>query len=103
MAKQAGQAHRRWVQRLCSGLLELWAVVYGGCLMAQGLYIAQVPAVCMTPAAGAKQAVPLPYVVARQVQGAIKVPSLAQACEQMGLKAIKSPVHRGNTSQLKKD
>jgi hypothetical protein len=63
--------------------------------MAQGLYIAQLPTVCMTPVAGSKQAVPLPYVVAREVQADSKVPSQAQACQQMGLKAMKSLVHRG--------
>lgn len=69
---------------------------------AQGLYIAQVPTVCMLPAAGSKNAVPLPYVAARVVQGGSKVPSLAQACQQMGLKAMKSPLHRGDPSQGEK-
>ncbi len=102
MVKQTGQADRHLGQRMCAGLLGLWALFYGGGLMAQGLYIAQVPTVCMTPVAGSKQAVPLPYVVAREVQGGSKVPSLAQACEQMDLKAMKSPVHRGHPSQVKK-
>jgi hypothetical protein len=89
-------------QRICAGLLGLWALFYGGGLMAQGLYIAQVPTVCMTPVADSKQAVPLPYVVAREVQGGSKVPSQAQSCEQMGLKAMKTPVHGSDSTQVKK-
>jgi hypothetical protein len=102
MAKQTSQAGMHLGQRVCAGLLGLWALLHGGGLMAQGLYIAQVPTVCMTPVAGSKQAVPLPYVVAQKVPSGSKVPSQAQACQQMGLKAMKSPVHRGNTSQMKK-
>jgi hypothetical protein len=102
MARQTGQADRRVGQRMCAGLLGLWALLHAGALMAQGLYIAQVPTVCMTPAAGSRQAVPLPYVVAREVQGGSKVPSQAQACEQMGLKAMKSPEHRDHPSPMKK-
>ncbi len=102
MARHTGQAGMHLGQRVSAGLLGLWALLHGGGLMAQGLYIAQVPTVCMTPVAGSKQAVPLPYVVAREVQGASNVPSLAQACQQMGLKAMKSPVHRGHPSQVKK-
>ena len=103
MARQTGQAGMHLGQRMCAGLMCLWVLLHGGGLMAQGLYIAQVPTLCMTPVAGSKQAVPLPYVVAREVQGGSKVPSQAQSCEQMELKAMKSPVPRGHTSQVKKD
>ncbi len=102
MTRHTGQADRCLGLRMGAGLLGLWALLHAGALMAHGLYIAQVPTVCMTPAAGSKQAVPLPYVVAREVQSGSKLPSQAQACEQMGLKAMKSPVPRAQPSPIKK-
>lgn len=94
MTKQTGRTDWRLGWRVCAGLLGLWPFLQGGEVMAQGLYITQVPTVCMTPVAGSKQAVPLPYVVVRELPNGSKVPSLAQACQQMDLKAIQGPVHR---------
>lgn len=101
MTNHAG--HTNWRLGLCisAGLLGLWALLHGGGVMAQGLYIGQVSTVCMTPVAGSKNAMPLPYVVAHVVQGGSKVPSQQQACQQMGLNAMKSPVHRSDPIQGK--
>ena len=101
MAKQQGKTDRHWVPRMAVGPLGLWALLHGGGVMAQGLYIAPVPTVCMTPVAGSKQAVALPYVVARELQSGGKVPSLAQACQQMNLKAVQGAGHRSAQPQTR--
>lgn len=67
--------------------LVLHGSLHTGALMAQGLYIAKVPVVCMTPVASGPP-VALPYALAHEIQGGGPLPSARQLCQQMGLEAM---------------